>query len=79
MTAKTDLEPKSPLPEPDFSKFADRDFMEGVEIDENQEWIREELERRVQRIESGEAKFYTLEEVRQWLDEYKREYRRKQP
>lgn len=78
MTAKAELVPKQPPVEPDFSKFADRDFAEGVEIDDSQEWIREELEGRMRRIDAGEEKFYTVEETMQWLEEYKREYRSNQ-
>jgi hypothetical protein len=73
MTAKAEPEPKPSPAEPDFSKFADRDFTEGAELDADQEWIGELLAERVRRID----KSYTLEETMQWLEEYKREYRRK--
>ncbi len=78
LTAKAEPAPKPPPAEPDFSKFADRDFTEGMEIDDSQEWIREELERRMRRIDAGEEKFYTVEETMQWLEKYKHEYRSNQ-
>ena len=77
MIADAVTESKQPSDEPDFSKFADRDFTEGVEMDDSQEWIRELLEERVRRIDAGEEKSYTVEETIQWLEEYKREHRRK--
>lgn len=68
MIAESVTESKPPSDEPDFSKFADRDFTERVEIDEDQDWIKDELARRLQLIDSGQAKFITLEELRARLE-----------
>ena len=71
MIAETSFETKPPPAAPDLSKFDDRDFTEGVEIDEDQEWIGELLAERVRQIDAGEMKTYSLEDTMQWLDELK--------
>ena len=73
MIAEAALETKPPPAAPDFSKFADRDFTEGVEIDEDQEWIGELLAERVRQADAGEVKSISLEEFRDYLKTLRRE------
>ena len=72
MTAKAELAPKRPPAEPDFSRFADRDFSEGVEIDEDQKWIGELLAERVRQADAGEIKSISLEEFCERLKNLRR-------
>lgn len=73
MIADAVTESKSPSDEPDFSKFADRDFTEDVEIDENQEWIGELLAERIRQIDAGEVKLLSLEEFEARIERLCRE------
>jgi intergrase/recombinase len=70
---KANLETKPSPAEPDFSKFADRDFAEGVEMDDSQEWIGELLAERVRQADAGEIKSIRLEEFKEYLSTLRRE------
>lgn len=73
--ATPETKPTPSAPAPDLSKFADRDFTEGVEIDEDQEWIGELLTERVRQADAGEIKSISLEEFRAYLKTLRRENR----
>jgi len=74
MIAEATSETK-PAPAPDISKFVDRDFREGVDIDEDQEWIGELLAERVRQADAGLIKSINLEEFRDYLKTLRRENR----
>ena len=73
MIADAVTESKPLSEEPDCSKFAGRDFSEGVEIDEDQEWIGELLAERVRQADAGEIKSISLEEFCERLEKLRRE------
>ena len=72
MITEVSFETKPAPAEPDLSKFAGRDFTEGVEIDEDQEWIGELLAERVRQADAGEVKSISLEEFRDYLKTLRR-------
>lgn len=66
MIVKADNETKAPDP-------GGKDYSIGAEMDDDQDWIREELAERLRQIESGEAKFITLEEFKEFISSLRRE------